>query len=135
MDDVFRLSNKKMAVPEPLFCILLLWSERGVRLSTKIKVYCKVVLSTLLYGCETWTVYRPHVKKLEQFHMRCLRKICGVTWKDKITNTEILRRCNTTSIEHFIMQAQLRWVGHVSRTVMSVEGSPIWPARGGTPVT
>ena len=27
-----------------------LWSERGVRLATKINVYCAVVLPTLLYG-------------------------------------------------------------------------------------
>ena len=32
-----------------------LWSERRVRLSTKINVYYAVVLPTLLYGCEAWT--------------------------------------------------------------------------------
>ena len=34
-----------------------LWNERGVRLATKISVYCAVVLPTLLYGCEAWTPY------------------------------------------------------------------------------
>ena len=29
-----------------------LWHERGVCLSTKINVYCAVVLTTLLYGCD-----------------------------------------------------------------------------------
>ena len=50
-----------------------LWDERGVCLSTKINVCCAVVFTTMLYGCEAWTLYRRHIKRLEQFHMRCLR--------------------------------------------------------------
>ena len=44
-------------------------SERNIRLYTKLKVYNAVVLPSLLYGCETWTLYRRHIKKLELFHM------------------------------------------------------------------
>ena len=44
--------------------------QKGIRLSTKIKVYKAVIVSTLLYGCETWTPYRRHVKQLEPFHTR-----------------------------------------------------------------
>ena len=64
-----------------------LWSKRGMRLNTKIQVYRTVVVSTLLYESETWTTYRDHLKNPERFHMRCLRKICGVRWIDKIPNT------------------------------------------------
>ena len=34
------------------------WDRRGIRLDTKLKVYKAVVLSTLLYACETWAVYQ-----------------------------------------------------------------------------
>ena len=54
-----------------------LWSEGGVRLVTKINVYCAVVISTLLYVCEAWTPYRRHIRRLDQFHMRCLRRIAN----------------------------------------------------------
>ena len=36
---------------------------------TKLKVYNAVVFPSQLYGCETWTLYREHIKKLELFHI------------------------------------------------------------------
>ena len=50
------------------------WHERGISIMTKLRVYRAVVLPSLLYGCETWTCYRRHIKKLDQFHLCCLRK-------------------------------------------------------------
>ena len=51
------------------------WERNGIRLHTKLKVYKAVVLPTLLYACETWTVYQRHAKKLNHFHLSCLRKL------------------------------------------------------------
>ena len=81
-----------------------LWNERGVCLSTKINVYCAVVLKTLLYVCEAWTPYR----RLDQFHMRCLRQIADIKWQDMVPNTEVLEQCGTCGIEFHIKRAQLR---------------------------
>jgi len=52
-----------------------LWDDHGIRLDTKVTVYKAAVLTVLLYGCETWVLYRRHVAKLDQFHMRCLQPI------------------------------------------------------------
>ena len=49
-------------------------------LSTKIQVYRTVVVPTLLYGAETWVLYRKQIRLLERFHQRCLRSILCIKW-------------------------------------------------------
>ena len=38
-----------------------------------------------------------------------------IRWQDRVTNQEVLDRANSTRIEAKILQAQLRWTGHVIR--------------------
>ena len=91
------------------------WERRGIRVETKLKVYSAVVLPSLLYGCETWTVYSRHVKKLNHFHLTCLRKIMKIRWEDKVPDTEVLAKADTVSIHTLLAKARLRWAGHVVR--------------------
>ena len=91
-------------------------NQQNIQLSTKLKVYKAVALCSLLYGCETWTLYRRHTKLLERFNMRSPRFILGISWwQDKITNLEILDRTETSRIKAIILKAQLRWTEHVVR--------------------
>ena len=47
--------------------------------------------------------------------MRSLRSILRIPWQDHISNQEVLDTASSTSIEAKILQAQLRWNGHVIR--------------------
>ncbi|BHF67679.1 hypothetical protein SprV_0301070700 [Sparganum proliferum] len=51
------------------------WNRHGLQLSTKLKMYKAVILPTLLYGAETWTVYTKQARRLNHFHLSCLRRI------------------------------------------------------------
>ena len=51
-----------------------------------------MVLPTLLYACETWTVYQRHAKSLNHFHTSCLRKLLKTKWQYRIPDTEVLKR-------------------------------------------
>ncbi|XP_068673013.1 uncharacterized protein [Montipora foliosa] len=92
-----------------------LWNNKHVSIRVKCKVYRAVVLSTLLHGAETWTIYRAQVKKLHAVMMRQLRDIMGIKWHDKITNAEVLRRANLPSMEDILAEKNLRWLGDVHR--------------------
>ena len=90
-------------------------SQHNIRQSTKLKVYRAIVLTSLLYGCETWTLYRRHLKQLERFYMRSLRTILNIKWQDRVSNLQILDMAESTSIEAMILKNRLHWVGHVIR--------------------
>ena len=82
------------------------WSNKRLTLHTKLKVHHACVLSILLIGAETWTTYRKQELKLNSFRLRCLR----FPWRemeDKITNLEILLRCNSTPLNSILKQRQI----------------------------
>ena len=91
------------------------WKRRGLSFETKLHVYRAVVLPSLLYGSESWTVYSRHLQKLQSFHMRCLRQILQVKWQDHVPDTEVLQRSKSMSIGSMLMESQLRWSGHIAR--------------------
>ena len=91
------------------------FDNRNLTVSTKTSVYRAVVLPTLLYGSETWTLYRHQIRQLEKFHQRCLRGILHLHWSARVTNAAVLERASATSVEAMLHLILLRWAGHVSR--------------------
>ncbi|RVE73868.1 hypothetical protein OJAV_G00035550 [Oryzias javanicus] len=92
-----------------------MWNNKHLKRPTKISVYRAVVVTTLLYGSESWVTYQHHLRVLERFHQRCLRIILGIHWSDFVTNVEVLERADIQSIEAMLLKSQLRWAGHVHR--------------------
>nr|VZI50403.1 unnamed protein product [Spirometra erinaceieuropaei] len=91
------------------------WNRHGLQLSTKRKMYKAVILPTLLYGAETWAVYTRQARRLNHFHLSCLRPIQRLNWQDRIPDTEMLERTGMLSIYSMLRQMQLRWSGHLVR--------------------
>ena len=91
------------------------WENKYLTENTKMHIYQACVLSTLLYGSETWTTYMKQERRLNSFHLRCLRRMLGVKWQDHITNSEILSGADISSMHSLLSQRRLRWLGHVHR--------------------
>ena len=92
-----------------------LWNSHHVSIRVNGKIYRAITLSTLLYGAETWTVYRRHVKKIHGFMMRHLRSIMKIRWQDKVTNIKVLKPTGLPTMEDLLIRKNLRWTGHLFR--------------------
>ena len=93
---------------------------------TRGKIYNSLVLGILLYGCESWVLTEMLRAKLEAFHNRCVRAMCGVTRthvRSLSGGHEALRqRLGIPSMQLLISTRKLRWAGHVVR--MNAERLP-----------
>ena len=92
-----------------------LWQSHSLRLCTKIQAFRAIVVPTLLYGAETWVLYRKQIRLLEQFHKRCLCSILGIKWQAHVSKEEVLKTASLPSMESILLQVQLRWACHITR--------------------
>ena len=81
----------------------------------KIKLYLTVIRPVLLYGAECWTVTKKEEQILETTEMRMLRRIKGVTRRDKVRSVSIRRELGVNDIKEKVREIRLRWYGHVMR--------------------
>ena len=66
--------------------------------ATKLRVINAIVVPTLLYGSETWTLQKRHKSKIQAMEMRYFRKVEGVTRLDRVSNEDIRRRLGVEAV-------------------------------------
>ena len=59
---------------------------------SKVKLLRKLVLSTFLYTCESWTLTAEIEKRIQALEMRCYRRLLNISYKDHVTNEEVHNR-------------------------------------------
>ena len=55
-----------------------LWKENMIFREVKRELYERVVIRTVVYGSEMWSLSAQEKTKIEVFDMTCLRNICGI---------------------------------------------------------
>ena len=94
-----------------------IWRARNISNQTKIALYKSLVLSIVLYAAETWTLKKKRDQsRLLSFEMSCLRRILGISRRDKIRNDCIRKQLGLeTYIMDRIQKRQLAYYGHIIR--------------------
>src|SRR6478609_4255362 len=94
----------------------VIWQARDISLRTNVMVYESLGLSLLLYNSETWTLHEDTKQRLRVSEIGCLRRILGVTRRDRIRNVHVRERLNlSTDIVQRVAERRLRFFGHVVR--------------------
>ena len=82
-----------------------------------MKIYRTIILPTVLYGCETWSLTLREESWLRVFETRELRRIFGVKrdevtaeWR-KLHNEELNDLYSSSNIVRVIKLRRRRWVG------------------------
>jgi hypothetical protein len=87
---------------------------------TKCQLYKTVVLPTVHYGSESWTLSKAYEALLGAFKRKILRRIYAAIQIDGVSqrhyNKELYRLFNDVDIITRIKINRLRWAGHVIRS-------------------
>jgi hypothetical protein len=69
-----------------------------------------------LYGCETWTLRKMEIDKLEAFEMWLWRSMERVSWRDRVKNEDVLKMAEEKrGLIRNICERKKNWIGHVLR--------------------
>ena len=93
----------------------LVWYQRKIKVSTKLKLFKAIIIPTLLYGSETWNVLQCHIQRLQVFTNRCLRIITETSLWDKLRNTQLRCKSKIERVDVMIQRRRLQWLGHLKR--------------------
>ena len=80
--------------------------------SYKLKLFNSNIKSVLLYRSETWRATKTTTQKLQTFINRCLSKILGIKWMDRVVNDELWNRSGQQTVGEELMKRKWRWIGH-----------------------
>lgn len=109
--------NKRIGIAKNAFWKHRDLMTRNISKTTKLRLLKTYVFSILTYGCEAWTIHPEFGKKITSFELWCYRRMLKVSWVDKITNVEILRRMGKSTPELLkdIRERKLKFAGHIMR--------------------
>ena len=60
-------------------------------MKTRTIIIKEYVWSTLLYGCETWTITTRDITKLQSFERWAYWKMIKISWRENKTNEKVLK--------------------------------------------
>ena len=93
-----------------------LLSCRGINLKTRLRALKFYIWPTLFYGAETWTITKSLLSRLDASEMWVYRRVLRISWTEKITNEDVLRRMGTgRKIVRKFKTMKLQYLGHIIR--------------------
>ena len=61
--------------------------SRDVTLPTKVHLGKAMVFPVVMYGCESWTVKKAELRRIDAFELWCWRRLLRVPWTARRSNS------------------------------------------------
>ena len=96
--------------------------SRDITLPTKFCLVKAMVFPVVTYGCESWTIKKAELQRIDAFELSCLRRLLMVPWPARRSNELILKEINPEySLEGLMLTLKLQYFGHLMQRADSLE--------------
>ena len=90
--------------------------SRDITLPTKVRLVkaSSMVFPVVMYGCESWTIKKAELQRLDAFDLWCWRRLLRVPWTARRSNQSILKETSPQySLEGLMLKLKLQSFGHL----------------------
>ena len=109
-----------------------IFKSRDITLPTKVHLVKAVVFPVVMYGCESWTVKKAELRRIDAFELWCWRRLLRVPWTARRSNQSILKEISPgISLEGMMIKLKLQYFGHLMQRVDSLEKTLMLGGIGG----
>ena len=106
--------------------------SRDITLPTKVCLVKAMVFPVVIYGCESWTVKKAELPRIDAFELWCWRRLLRVPWTARRSNQSILKEISPgCSLEGLMIKLKLQYFGHLMQRVDSLEKTLMLGGIGG----
>ena len=105
--------------------------SRDVTLPTKVHLVKAIVFPVVMYGCESWTVKKAELSRIDAFEPWCWRRLLRVPWTARRSNQSILKISPRCSLEGLMLRLKRQYFDHLMRRVDSLEKTLMLEGIGG----
>ena len=99
-----------------------IFKSRNITLPTKFHLVKAMVFPVVMYGCESWTVKKAELQRIDAFELWCWRRLLRVPRTARRSNQSILKEISPGwSLEGMMLKLKLQYFGHLMRRVDSME--------------
>ena len=105
---------------------------RDITLPTKVHLARAMVFPVIMYGCESWTVKKAELRRIDSFELWCWRRLLRVPWTARKSNQSILKEISPgCSLEGLMLKLKFQYFGHLRQRVDSLEKTQMLGGIGG----
>ena len=98
--------------------------NRDITLPTKVHLVKAMIVSSSMYGCESWTTKKAECQRIDVCELWCWRKLLRVPWTAGRSNQSILKEISPEySLEGLMLKLKLQYFCHLMRRTDSLENS------------
>ena len=116
-DDSAEIKRRIGIAKSATISLTKIWKNRSISLKTKMRLLTTLIFPIASYGAECWVLKTSDEIRIQSFEMWCYRRVLRISWTDRITNEEVLRRISCKErLLNTLNERKLAFIGHILRT-------------------